>query len=354
MLRRLIDEPAGVTDADREHVAGCDECLGGLATVREDADLAHAALTTDADADLDIEAAWHRLSSATPTATNVRALVPPRTGLFRSALRRPAVAGIAVAVVLAGASVAAANDWLPIFRTEEIAPISLTAADLNALPDLRAYGEVEDIDDPDVREVADARAAAEATGLDVPEVADLPRGVTGDPTYQVGDEASATFTFSEDRAARAAAEVGETLPPPPQGMDGSQVHLVAGPGVAVVWSKETGPTLVVGRAVAPTAFSSSSLPFETVRDYLLALPGLPDDVAAPLRTLNAVGSTLPLPVPADRFATSSADVDGATATVLSAHDRSMAAVVWVEDGVVTVVGGSLDPDEVLSVARGLR
>ncbi len=32
----------------------------------------------------------------------------------------------------------------------------------------------------------------------------------------------------------------------------------------------------------------------------------------------------------------------------------MAAVVWVDDGVVTVVAGSLDADEVLSVARGLR
>ena len=42
------------------------------------------------------------------------------------------------------------------------------------------------------------------------------------------------------------------------------------------------------------------------------------------------------------------------ATVLATRDRSMAAVVWVDDGVVTVVGWSLDADEVLSVARGLR
>jgi hypothetical protein len=32
----------------------------------------------------------------------------------------------------------------------------------------------------------------------------------------------------------------------------------------------------------------------------------------------------------------------------------MALVVWVHDGVVTAVGGSLSTDEVLSVARGLR
>jgi hypothetical protein len=91
-----------------------------------------------------------------------------------------------------------------------------------------------------------------------------------------------------------------------------------------------------------------------MRDYLLSLPGLPENVAAPLRTFNADSSTLPLPVPADRVTTSSAQVDGEPATVLATRDRSMAAVMWVKDGVVTVVAGTLDADEVLSVARSLR
>ena len=30
-LRRLLDEPAGVPDNDREHVAGCSACLSRLA-----------------------------------------------------------------------------------------------------------------------------------------------------------------------------------------------------------------------------------------------------------------------------------------------------------------------------------
>jgi hypothetical protein len=132
------------------------------------------------------------------------------------------------------------------------------------------------------------------------------------------------------------------------------VRLVAGPGVAQVWASPAGvPALVVGRAVAPTAFSSG-VPFETVRDYLLSLPGLPDDVAAQLRTFTADGSTLPLPVPADEATTSSTEVDGVPATVLRTRDRAFAAVVWVDDGTVTVVAGSLDPDEVLAVASGLR
>ena len=352
-LRRLLDEPAGVADSDREHVAGCPQCLTGLAAMREDAALVDAALATEGGADVDVAAAWRRLSAAAPAAGPERA-APPRAGRSRGLLRRPVVAALAVAVVLTGAGTAAANGWLEIFRTEQIAPISLSTADLIALPDLDAYGDVAAGGDVDMHQVPDAAAAAAETGLDVPEVATLPRGVRGEPVYQVGGKVSADFTFSADRAAQAAAEAGQKLPPPPPGLDGGQVRLVAGPGVAQVWSSSTGmPALVVGRAGAPSAFSSG-VPFETARDYLLSLPGLPEDVAAELRTFTADGSTLPLPVPADQVTTSSAQVNGLPATVLATRDRTIAAVVWVHDGVVTAVAGALDADEVLSIARDLR
>jgi len=353
VLRRLVDEPAGVADSDLRHVSDCPQCLAELASAREDAAVVDAALAAEGSADVDVDVAWRRLSTSAAAPGPGRAAAP-RAGRSRAVLRRPVVAALAVAVVLAGAGTAAANDWLQIFRTEQITPVSLRAADLMALPDLSAYGDVTVTGGGDLRDVADAAAAAAETGLEVPEVTTLPRGVSGEPVYQVGGEVSATFTFSADRAARAADEAGRTLPPPPPGLDGSQVRLDAGPGVAEIWSQSTGqPALVVGRAVAPTAFSSG-VPFETVRDYLLSLPGLPDDVAAQLRTFAADGSTLPLPVPADQVTTSSARVDGVPATVLVARDRTVAAVVWVDDGVVTAVAGSLDSDEVLSIARELR
>ena len=345
-LRLLVDEPAAVADSDREHVAGCPQCLDSLTAARDDAAFAAAALATD-EVDIDVDAAWQRFSTAAPR----RAAAPPRAGRMRTLLRRPAVAGLAVAVVLGGAGVAAASGWLKIFQTKEIAPISITAADLVAVPDLDAYGELMVTREPDLHTAPDAATAAADTGLDVPEVAALPRGVSGEPVYQVGGRVTAIFTFSADRAARAA---GEEVPPPPPALDGSRVRLVAGPGVAQVWSQRTGaPSLIVARAVAPKAFSTGAS-FETVRDYLLSLPGVPDDIAAQLRTFNADGSTLPLPVPSRRFTTSQDQVDGFPATVLASRDRTMAGVVWVDEGVVTAVAGSLDADEVLTVARELQ
>ena len=353
VLRRVLDEPAGVSDSDRRHVADCSQCLDGLAAMGEDAVLVDAALATESVAGVDVDAAWRRLTRAAADPGPGRATAPARSRRARGVLRRPSVAALAVAVVLTGAGTAAANDWLQIFRTKKIAPVSFTTSDLVSLPDLRAYGDVVVTGNVDVHPVPDAATAAAQTGLDVPKVTTLPRGVSGEPVYQVGRQASATFTFSTDRAARAAAEAGSTLPPPPPGVDGSQVRLVAGPGVAAIWRQPTGvPALFVGRAVAPTAFSSG-VPFETVRDYLLSLPGLPDNVARQLRTFTGDGSTLPLPVPADRMTTSPAQVGKLPATVLASRDRLLAAVVWVDEGVVTVVAGSLDAGEVLSFARAL-
>jgi hypothetical protein len=352
-LRRLIDEPAGVSDADRRHVAECAGCLAGVAAAREDAAVVGAALRTD-DAPADVDTAWRRLSAALPAAGPARVSAPVRARRWRALVRRPVVAALAFGVVLAGAGAAAANDWLPIFRTEHITTISLQADDLVAMPDLTAYGDVQFTGDGRPHQVADAAAAHDATGLEVPEVVQLPRGVSGAPAYQVVGELSAVFTFSADKAAQAAATNGQPLPPVPAGLDGSRVRLVAGPGVAELWSQSSGlPTLLVGRAIAPTAFSSGA-PFETVRDYLLSLPGLPTDLAAQLRTFTGDGTTLPLPVPADQVRTSTGDVHGHPATVLTTRDQAMAAVVWVDHGTITAVAGALGDDEVLSIARELR
>jgi hypothetical protein len=178
--------------------------------------------------------------------------------------------------------------------------------------------------------------------------------VTGDPTIRVGEKVVGTFAFSTRQAEAVAADGGEPLMPPPPGLEGSRFRLTAGPGFAMVWEEARGvPAMAVARAVAPTA-ESSGIPFETARDYLLGLPSLPDDVAAQLRRFSGDGTTLPLPVNSDEVTSTGAEVGGAPATVLAARDGTMAGVVWVSDGIVNAVAGSLSAEEVLSVARGLR
>ncbi len=356
VLRRLVDEPAGVPDDDRAHVASCPACLRALDNARADAQLVGAALGS-APADLDPDAAWARLSAAAAAPATTPARRPAAAAAGRrwgTTVRRPAVAALSAVVLLTGAGVAAANDWLPIFQTEQVETVEIASVDLVQVPDLSAYGDLQITREPEPEQVADAATAQERTGLAVPEVGELPEGVTGEPTYQAAGLAEATFTFSAEKAAQAAAAEGEALPPVPAGLDGTSLRLQAGPGVAAMWAQPTGvPTLVVARVGAPRV-DSSGADFTVVRDYLLSLPGLPPSLADQLESLSDERGTLPLPVPAELVTSSDADVNGLAATVLTSRDGLFAGVVWVEDGVMTGVAGTLSADELLSVARGLR
>jgi len=352
-LRRLVDEPAGVADADREHVANCPQCLAGLAAAQQDAARVAAALHHEVTG-LEVDAAWQRLSRAT-TAGRPQQMTPARTRRWRTALRSPVLAVVAALALVTGATAAAANNWLQIFHTERIAPVTLPEVDLASLPELSSFGELEVTGDPKVHRVADAATAQRETGLAVPQVGGaVPQGVTGEPAYLVGGQASAVFTFSAAKTAEFVKAAGGTMPTPPAGLDGNQFRMTAGPGVAVVWAQDRPvPAMIIARAKAPTVYSSG-VSFATARDYLLSLPGMPASVASQLRTFTADGTTLPVPVPADQMTSSAADVGGVPATVISSRDGIMAGVVWVDGGVVTAVAGSLSADEVLSVARGLR
>lgn len=351
-LRRLLDEPAGVADADREHIAACPVCRSALVVVDEDAAAARAALDIELVPDVDAE--WRRLSEAVTVGGRRRTASPGRVRRWREALRSPVLAGVAVVALLTGAGAAAAANWLQIFRTEQIAPVTAPEAELITLPELSDFGTIEVIEEINIREVADTAAAEEAAGVPAPRVSELPQGVSGEPQYLVGGRTSALFTFSAEKAAQFSAAAGETLPPPPPGLDGSQFRIVAGPGLAAIWSEgRPVPALIVARVTAPTVYSSG-VPFETARDYLLSLPVLPADVAAQLRSFSADGTTLPLFMPIEEMTSFPADINGVPATVFTSRDGLLAGVVWVQDGQVSTVAGSLSADEVLSVARGLR
>src|SRR5688500_4104289 len=160
VLRRLVDEPAGVTDDDRAHVAACPACLRALDTARADARLVGAARATSGAVDTD--AAWARLSTTTATAAPRPAAFSSARSRWRTTVRRPAIAALSAVVLVTGAGVAAANDWLPIFQTERVDPVEITEADLVQVPDLSAYGDLEVTQEPTTEQVADADAAFEA------------------------------------------------------------------------------------------------------------------------------------------------------------------------------------------------
>src|SRR5829696_3339204 len=95
VLRRLVDEPAGVPDDERAHVASCPTCLRDLESARADAHRIDAVLASPVDVDTD--AAWARLSTATAAPGRQPTAAPRR---WRPGLRRPAVAALSALVLV--------------------------------------------------------------------------------------------------------------------------------------------------------------------------------------------------------------------------------------------------------------
>ena len=278
--------PPASTDADRSHVASCPTCLAELDAVRGEAPSSSAPRSRPSRRrrrpGRRVGPA-HRNGGGRPGHRGPA--VPARSGRerWRAAVRRPAVAVLSAVVVLAGAGVAAANDWLPIFQTERVAPLEVTSTELVAaagpLRVRRRRG------DATLRR----RSRCPTPGPRGVHRARRPRGerpAAGRdrrPEYQVADQVRPPSPSPRRRPRRRRPPRVRALPPLPPGLDGGQLRFGPVPGVAAVWSQPTGvPTLMVGRAVAPTV-DSSGVPFETVRDYLLSLPGLPDGLAAQLR-----------------------------------------------------------------------
>jgi len=359
-LRRALDEPASLPDTDRDHVATCAHCQHVLSEATADRDCAQSLLTVD-DVHLSLDAPWQRLSdsiAAQPGAAAPAAAHRPRHRKFHRATVLTAAGAV---LVIGGATAAAANDWLPVFHTESVAPVTVSAsmsnftdlASIADLSDLSAYGHWQELSQPQLRSVPSADAAQRRTGLTVTPLTDLPTGVTGEPTYHVVDQQTAVFEFSAAKARKAVASAGGTLPALPPALDGAVLRLQAGPAVVRVWQQSSGvPTLVTAEIGAPVA-QSSGVSLDVLRDALLSLPGLPPALAAQLRAVTSDGTALPIPIPADQFTSSATTVGGASATLIESKDGTLTGVIWVSDGVVRIVGGPLSEAEVVSVANEL-
>jgi hypothetical protein len=355
-LRRYVDEPDSLPDTQLDHLRHCGRCSAALTAEQQDAMAAETMMLSTSVPDPDVDAAWARLQTSLRASGSVPTTTVPsdRPSLRSKVLKAPVLAAAGALLMVGGATAAAANDWLPIFHTESIEPVSVNISDFTQLPDLSSFGRWELQTDPTLADVSDASAASSRTGIDVLTPTDLPTGVEGDPQLQVMDQQVATFTFSQRRAAAAAREAGASMPPLPADLDGATLRLELGPAVVQTWSQQSGaPTLIVAQVIAPSA-SSDGIALSTLRDALLSLPGLPDDVATELRAVMGDGTTLPLPVPVDEYTTTTAQVSGTPATVLTSRDQSLAGVVWLDGDVATVVAGPLDAQEVLSVADGLE
>jgi len=124
--------------------------------------------------------------------------------------------------------------------------------------------------------------------------------------------------------------------------------------IVLAWGDSGGqPLLVLMQAPSPSAEASGPATLAQVRDYLLSLPGLPQETVAQLRRIDHWEATLPLPVPRGQATWREVRVGSTPGLLLSDVAGHGSGVVWQHDGRVYGVLGQLPPQQLLRVAASL-
>lgn len=363
-LRRVIDDPLILGTSDRRHFETCDACQARSAAMAADSQAIAGLLSTPAPP-VDPDTAVRVLEQQ---GAQRRAPLPPvvRTLAARAqinpapAIRTLAAAAIAAALVVGMVATGAAANLLTIFEPKQVTAVPVTVSELQGLqglPDLSDYGTITITAHPLLQSVADAQAAAAQTRLQVRQPTSLPATVTGRAAFAVVSEGTGSFTFSAAKTRAAALREGKALPAMPASIDGSTLYLTVGP--AIIESYGAGvegsqmPSLLIVEATVPKV-ESSGVSVGQLENYLLLQPGISPALAAQIRAMGDPSQTLPIPIPVNMATSHPVTVQGEHGVAIGDSSGLGSAVIWVKDGVVYAVGGTLTENQVLQVANSLR
>ena len=331
---------------------------GAIQRVAEDAATVERFFDVPVPADTDAGLARSRASSIERSSRHTTWRVGSRRSWrFVGASLSTGASLAAVGVVIVG--VAAAATLTTVFAPTQVARVPVSQGDVQELTQLMGLNTTTSFDGfrspsgsetlpfgmlswtslggaGQVASLADAEAA---TGLSVTLPTTLPNGVNGIDRYAVMPKVTATIAFG--------ASAGS-------GLSGSSLVVSLGPAVAVSYSGATtiagiGPLAIL--TVAQPIVTSTGATTNQVETFLLSQPGVPADLAAEIRLLGNLQTTLPIPTPPGA-SSESTEIDGSPAVVLADNSNAASGAIWEDHkGVVHAVAGLLDKGDVLSVAQ---
>lgn len=349
-------------DAPVGHLDGCSACTAEVADLRAASEHAATAIAVLAPPLRAVAAA-----TAIPPA-ELASVRRPRTHWQRAAAG-VAAAVVAVAVVVTPSGQTALADFLAAFRSERFTVVTMQPGDAEQTAFLLSQlGEVDGQATPgDITPVADVATAEALVGfpLLLPDPATVPDDASATPRISVSEGGELRMRFDVAATRAYLASMGSDLAIP-EGYDGAVLRVTVPAGALLDYGvgAQGRPTLVVGQAGVITAAVDGAVGLETLRAFLLDLPGLPPRLGDQLRAIEDWRGTLPVPVQAD-LGSGIASLPGAglamTPTTVAGADGLQfnqpgfgSVLVWQRDGRITAVAGMGAEADVRAVAEGLR
>ena len=349
------------------HVETCEVCKGRLARLRDANEAAQARLTPISkqlqSKTVSTDAAWMRLTN------DERIKAPPRRrGVFemlQGRLKTALVPLAAVAVLAMALSFApvrgVAADFLNIFRVQNVEVITISPDDMHALQrlgeegggkvDIENLGKIESSGFTQPEQVT-MNAAKEAVDFDLK----LPQGLTGynEPSYNVQKGFTTSFTLDVDKANEVFKSFGATQLLP-GALDGKKFTAKMPTVVMANYPKDNGGLVVIGQARSPEFILPAGVDADAVRDVLLSLPVLPENIRKQLEAVKDWRNTLIIPnIDGSAKEVKVGDAEGVFITPPKEHAAGDSALVWQQDGVIYGISGQLDLAAAQEIAASLK
>jgi hypothetical protein len=141
----------------------------------------------------------------------------------------------------------------------------------------------------------------------------------------------------------------------PDNLDGATLAVSLPPIVILEYGGTNGkPAVMVGEARAVEMGVEGKASLDDVRSFLLTMPGLPDDLARQLRSIQDWRSTLPIPVPVDKISWQDTTVSGAPGYLLNDNTGLGSAVIWQANGQIYGVAGPMKATDLRKLAETLK
>lgn len=293
------------------------------------------------------------------------AALTARLGLATSSWLRAAAVTAAALLVATGLTVSGvAETLLTIFEPRQVATVRFDPTDLSGVPDPSAYGTLTWLEQPTSAQAADATSAVAIAGFRPLVPSALPQGVPTAARFSVMSRGRATFQFDEAKAREAAEKVGRTAPAMPASIAATTLTMTGGPAILQMYGAAPNapsstspwggnPPILIVQARAPVVTSNGAT-VEELRDYALAQPGIPAALAAQIRAIGDPVGTLLIPLSLNASDARSVNVQGVQGLLFGDNTGLGSGVVWLKDGFVHVILGSVTEADLLSLAASLR
>jgi len=265
-----------------------------------------------------------------------------------------------------------ASSFLSIFRVQKFVALQVDPTSMPKLASPNELGSFTTTGDHKAVKAANQAEAEKATGLKLSLPANVPAGLEASPrAITVTGASSVTYKPDLNKLRAYLSTLGATDVKLPDNLDGAPITMQVAPTEVAIYLEpdnrnggvvrsgdgmpvpEAGQKfLYVGASSSPTLTVPDGLDVDQIRNELLKVPGLPQDLVSQLKSISDWRSTVVVPVVKGQ--SHEVTVQGQSGLMITQSDGKSTSVIWPSNGAIYAVSGSFSEAETLAVANSLK